>query len=285
LSRVELIFLFWLAIVCAGGAFLLYVKNFFSKVENAFQQRLASALTFISWFSLLLILLFYWFNLKLHPFSGPFTARIFYAFTILGAYLIVELIYASRSSKIRYLGMFALPVSLGVMFYAWHVYQAPASIPKALQSFWVAIHVTCALIAYGAFTVATILAVVYLLQESQLKRKSLNPIWRKLPSLETADNACYKAISLGEIFTAILILSGMVWAEVVWGKMWQWDPKQNGALAMLIIYGFYIATRSLLGWRGKRASYLAIFGFVIAIFTYFANYLFPTSIHTYGKGF
>lgn len=284
MSRVELIFLFWLAIICAGGAFLLYIKNFFSKVENSFQQRLASALTFISWFSLLLILLFYWFNLKLHPFSGPFTARIFYAFTILGAYLLVELFYAVRSPKIRYLGMFALPLSLGVMFYAWHVYQAPAAIPKALKSFWVTIHVTCALIAYGAFTVATILAIVYLLQESQLRRKSLNPVWRKLPSLETADNACYKAISLGEIFTAILILSGMVWAEVVWGRMWQWDPKQNGALAMLIIYGFYIATRSFLGWRGKRASYLAIFGFLAAIFTYFANYLFP-SIHTYGKGF
>ena len=273
-----------MAIVCAGGAALLYVKNFFSKVEKPFQQRLASFLTFISWFSLLLILLFYWFNLKLHPFSGPFTARIFYAFTILTAYLIVELLYASRSGRIRFLGIFALPISLIVMFYAWHVYQAPANIPTPLKSFWVAIHVTCGLIAYGAFTVATFLAVVYLLQEAQLRRKSLNPVWRKLPSLETADNACYKAIVLGEIFTAILILSGMVWAEVVWGRMWQWDPKQNGALAMFLIYGLYIATRSLLGWRGRRASYLAIVGFLVAIFTYFVNYLIP-SIHTYGKGF
>lgn len=284
MEQVEITFLFWLAIVLGGAASFLYIKNFFAKVEKVYQQRISSALTLISFFSLFLILVFEWLTFRLHPFSGPFMARIFFAFAILAIYLLVELIYSHRSPRIRYIGVFALPISVAILLFAWHSYQQVSSIPPALKSFWVTVHVSCALIAYGSFTIATLMALTYLLQEYRLKSKSLSPFWQKLPSLETADNLCYQFVVVGTIFTGILILSGMVWAKVVWGKMWQWDPKQTGALGMFVIYGFYILSRQFLNWRGRNASYLAILGFIASVITYFISYWLP-SIHTYGKGF
>jgi ABC-type transport system involved in cytochrome c biogenesis permease subunit len=283
-NQVEIVFLFWLAVASGGAGALLYIKNFFAKIEKPFQQQIASFFTFISVFSLTLILIFNWLNLRLHPFAGAFSIRLFFALTVMAVYLALELIYSKISPKIRYLGMFALPISVIIMLFAWSAFEVPASIPTPLKSFSLFIHVSAALIAYGSFTVATFLAFIYLLQESQLRRKSLNPIWRRFPSLETADQACYRAVVVGEFFTVVLILIGMVWAKVVWGRMWQWDPKQVGALAMLILYGLYIVARTFWGWRGKKASYLAIIGAIAAVITYFINYFLP-SIHTYGKGF
>ncbi len=284
MERLEFI-LFWLALVLAGVSSIIYIRNFFVRREENIFIRLGSIAASISFFFLLLLLGIHWFRVGLHPFSGPFTARTFFAFSVIGIFLLIELLYSFKAVKTRFLGMFVMPVAVALMLFAWKSYQVSAEIPPKLKSFRVFIHVSSALIAYGAFTIATFLAIMYLLQEHQLRSKNPSQIWRKFPSLESSDELCFKAVAVGFVFSVILLLTGMLTAQMEWGKMWDWrEPRMVLTLIMVIIYGVYLFTWEVMGWRGKKGSFLAIIGYLSAIFTYFVPYILK-SMHVWGRGF
>ena len=53
---------------------------------------------------------------------------------------------------------------------------------------------------------------------------------------------------------SMVLILGSVWAYRAWGTYWQWDPKETAALFTWLIYGVYLHTRSLRGWRGSRSA-------------------------------
>jgi ABC-type uncharacterized transport system permease subunit len=224
---------------------------------------------------------------------GPFTIRIIFAAFIIGVFLLIEAIYAGKNPKVKTLGMFVLPFAVIVQFLAWHVYGMTELIAKQLQHYWVGIHVTFAVLAYSSMTMALGLAVVYLLQERELKnmgKRKPGKLFRKLPSLESADSLCHTVIAFGFTFLTLVLATGVLRAEMLaeWSQ-WYQDPKILMAAATWVVYGSYLFVRATLGWQGRRASMFAIIGFVVAIVTYmignigFLTSLLP-SMHSYGKG-
>ena len=77
------------------------------------------------------------------------------------------------------------------------------------------------------------------------------------------------------------LILGSVWAHDAWGVYWQWDPKETAALFTWLVYGVYLHTRTLRGWRGRRSAYVLLFGFAATVFTYYGNYFFG-GLHAYG---
>ena len=74
---------------------------------------------------------------------------------------------------------------------------------------------------------------------------------------------------------------GAYWANQTWGSYWSWDPKETWAAITWLVYAGYLHMRITRGWRGRRAAYFAIFGFVVVIFTFFGvTYLLP-GLHAY----
>jgi ABC-type uncharacterized transport system permease subunit len=143
-----------------------------------------------------------------------------------------------------------------------------------------------ALMAYGALTVALPAAFLQIIVENRLKnKKRLNTTFRKFPPLETLESLTYKAVSVSFMFLTLVIITGALRANMLpaW-QTWYSDPKIISAIVTWSVFGFYLAARMFLNWRGRRASALVILGFLAAIFTYFVNYLLP-SIHNYGSGF
>ena len=53
---------------------------------------------------------------------------------------------------------------------------------------------------------------------------------------------------------ALVLILGSVWAHEAWGSYWAWDPKETSALFTWLIYGVYLHTRTLRGWRGTRSA-------------------------------
>ncbi len=276
--------LFWMAVVTAGASSVIYIRNFFLRKESSAFMRAALVLSIFSVLFLTIVLGLRWGETGLHPFTGPFSTKTFFAFAVMFAYLLIELAYAKRAPKVRYVGVLVLPIAVLLMLVAWTQWDASAAaLPPALRSFRVGFHVTTALLAYGSFTVATVFALIYLVQESQLKRKkAFSSSSSKLPSLETAESVTYRAIGLGFVFSIMLILAGMLTAQQEWGRLWSWqEPREVSALGMLIVYGAYLGLHDLAGWRGRRINYIALVGFAAAIFTYFAPQLFE-SMHQWG---
>ena len=104
---------------------------------------------------------------------------------------------------------------------------------------------------------------------------------RMLPSSDILDRVTYKTISLAFPLLTLMIASGAYWANQTWGSYWSWDPKETWAAITWLVYAGYLHTRITRGWRGRRAAYFAILGFIVVMFTFFGvTYLLP-GLHSY----
>lgn len=111
--------------------------------------------------------------------------------------------------------------------------------------------------------------------------------WRRdgleamMPSSETLDKLTYKTIGIAFPLLTLMIAAGAYWANRTWGSYWSWDPKETWALITWFVYAGYLHMRITKGWRGRRAAYFAILGFVVVLFTFFGvTYLLP-GLHAY----
>jgi len=169
----------------------------------------------------------------------------------------------------------------------------------ALQSFWLQLHVFTAIFSYGAFGVSFALAILYLVtggrdaappEDAEQKpaypeaggsgegKGLLNWI---IPVPRVIDRLIYGTAAFGFTFLTMVLITGAVWAEEVWGRWWGWDPKETWALITWIIYLFYLHARLSLGWHGRRGAWLACLGFVAVLFTLIGvTYLLP-GLHSY----
>jgi len=112
-------------------------------------------------------------------------------------------------------------------------------------------------------------------------------LWRRpdlerlLPSSDNLDRITYKTISLAFPLLTLMIASGAYWANQTWGSYWSWDPKETWAAITWLVYALYLHMRITRGWRGRRAAYFAIAGFIVVMFTFFGvTYLLP-GLHSY----
>lgn len=180
--------------------------------------------------------------------------------------------------KFQALGAFVTPVIFLVIGYAAMQSREVRELMPALRSNWLAIHVSSAIISYGAFGVSFAVSLMFLIRE----KMSGNEFWQKhIPEGEKLDLISYRAVSLGFLFLTFVMVSGAIWAERAWGSYWSWDPKETWSFVTWIIYAIYLHLRISKGWKGKSAAIFAVIGFVCVIFTYIGvNTLLP-GIHSY----
>ncbi len=146
----------------------------------------------------------------------------------------------------------------------------------ALQSYWLHIHVALAAIGEGAFLVATAVSVMYLIV-SRRKDPSSGGI-----SPETLEEINYKALSIGyPLFTIGALFAGAIWAYEAWGAFWSWDPKEVGSLIIWLFYTLFFHGRYQRGWRGQKAAWMSVIGFVMILLSFFGN-IFLGGQHAYG---
>jgi cytochrome c-type biogenesis protein CcsB len=125
------------------------------------------------------------------------------------------------------------------------------------------------------------IGVMYLVQEHFLKRKQLGSLFQRLPNLQILDEINYRLITIGFPLLTLAIITGALWAESAWGSYWRWDPKEAWSLITWFIYVFVLHARLRVGWKGKKAAYLSIIGFVVVLFTFFGVNLLLKGMHTF----
>lgn len=217
------------------------------------------------------------------PLSNGYEFILTFCWGIVVVYLFAELRY-----KLKVLGSFVLPIPfLLLMFIIMKMGpedRVAAAIPPALKSQWLTFHVFTAMLGYGAFAVAFGLGIMYLLKvrSSEVQGKKSSGSWfAKFPHENVLDELAYKVIGFAFPMLTLCILTGAIWANYAWGTYWSWDPKETWSLITWIIYAGYLHARLMYGWKGKRAAWMAIFGFVAVLFTFFGvNYLLP-GLHSY----
>lgn len=205
------------------------------------------------------------------PFANQHEFAVSFAWGILAAYL-----YFLWRYRIRMLSLIVMPVTLGLMIYAQSLDTGIQPLVPALQNnLLLTLHVSTAIIAYGAACVSFGGAVLYLLHDRVSKKI------RVMPSKDLFDEIGYKAAVFTFPVLTIMILLGALWADTAWGRYWGWDPKETAAFVTWLLYGAYLHARVVRDWKGNRAAWLLIAGFIAVLFAYFGNHFFG-GLHSYG---
>ncbi len=213
------------------------------------------------------------------PLANFFESLIFFAWTIVLLYLIVE-----WRTKSRTLGTFIIPFATIAMAFASfspNIDDRIQPLIPALQSNWLTIHVVTCFLGYAGFTLSCAMGIIYFLKSFAEKRgRGDSGFYRFLPSLEMTDEMNYQGAVFGFVFLTLGIMTGSVWAYSAWGSYWSWDPKETWSLISWLIYALLIHARYVRGWRGKRLAIIALVGFAAVLFTYLGvNYL--PGLHSY----
>lgn len=139
--------------------------------------------------------------------------------------------------------------------------------------FWLGTHVITVTLGYTATMVAGLLGIRYLVAGwLGADNHSLRQIYRSI----------YGATCFGIVFSFVGTVLGGLWADDSWGRFWGWDPKENGAL-LIVIWNALMLHARWDGMAGARGfAILAIGGNIVTAWSYFGTNELGIGLHSYG---
>jgi ABC-type transport system involved in cytochrome c biogenesis permease subunit len=141
--------------------------------------------------------------------------------------------------------------------------------------FWLTTHVVCVTLGYATTFAAGLLGLIYLVLG--IATKSLKPTTGKLLSRMIYGTLCFALF-----FSFVGTVLGGLWADDSWGRFWGWDPKENGALIIVLWNALVLHAR----WDGmikdRGLAVLAVAGNITTSWSWFGVNQLGVGLHSYG---
>jgi ABC-type uncharacterized transport system permease subunit len=177
-----------------------------------------------------------------------------------GAFLLLQ-----RFWHIPSLGAFITPFAVIVLLPALFGDPTHPGVPPAtLRHPTVTVHIISAVLGVALFGLAFGTAVMYLLQEREVKGKHFGALFSRLPSLESLDQMVQRLVRAGFVVYTIALIAGTMTATALWKSAWSWDLQQIVSTAVWILYGAMVQLRHS-GWHGRRYAVLTLVGFTVVL--------------------
>ncbi len=233
--------------------------------------------TTIGFACLTLFIALWWLQQEHFPMTHWTDSTAFFAWATTLIYLIIV-----RLTHLRALGSFVVPVAFLAILIAYSFARNTSTLPEQLHNYWLVAHTSLIFLAYAAFIAAFGFGLMYLIAEKRIRAKTDTLFSNLLPALGNSDEFGYRCIFIGVILLSMGIIVGSLWTQYIRELPWKWlDAKIIFTLLTWFIYVAQIAIRQLWGWRGRKAAYAAIIGFVALLCTYAGVNLFLDSIHAW----
>jgi ABC-type transport system involved in cytochrome c biogenesis permease subunit len=150
---------------------------------------------------------------------------------------------------------------------------------KVLQAvlatnFWLATHVVCVTLGYASTFLAGLLGIIYVVRSAigSLDKEGSRELARMIYGV-----ACFAIL-----FSFVGTVLGGIWADQSWGRFWGWDPKENGAVLVVLSNALLLHAR----WGGlvkaRGIANFAIFGNIITAWSWFGTNMLGIGLHAYG---
>jgi cytochrome c-type biogenesis protein CcsB len=201
--------------------------------------------------------------------------------------VVAYVLFALRAPALRHLGLFVLaPVVLALVLIGLFLYAQAGPLVAALRSYWLAIHVSTAIIGFGIFFVSGIASIMYLVRSRYEARLADGEapetgIVSRLPAAAAIDRVAHRTAVFGFPIWTFAVIAGAIWAEAAWGRFWGWDPKETWAFIAWVVYAAYLHARTTAGWRGRPAAWVNVVGLVVMIFNLLFVNMVSTGLHSY----
>jgi cytochrome c-type biogenesis protein CcsB len=232
------------------------------------------------------------------PVTNLYSSAVFIGWGCVGLGLFLEFVYRNG------LGLVVASVTGGLTLIVAHYLGTSGDTLETLQAvldtnFWLSTHVVAITLGYTAAFVAGFLGIAYVLlgvftPMLQRKVRDVNPVVRHellgvtsiLLKNETLGHALVKMIYGVVCFATLLSFVGTVlggiWADQSWGRFWGWDPKENGALMIVLWSALILHAR----WAGvikqRGLATMAIGGNIVTAWSWFGVNMLGVGLHAYG---
>jgi len=187
---------------------------------------------------------------------------------VLGWLVLVGYLVVNARWKVPALGMVLPPMAfflsvLGIVLPQKHSVTEPVMASKGILLF----HTSLSTLGMAAFFVAAAMSLVYVLQDRALKRKQSGPWLRRLPSLHKADKAGLEALVWGFPLFTVGIVTGIGLLAMDQDNVKMAFTKPLFPILAWAIFAVVLGARLARGFRGRKAAYLTITGFVLGLLT------------------
>lgn len=213
-----------------------------------------------------------------------------YEFTLTGT-CVLTAVYAvavARNRDYRTFGAFVVgPVLLALGASALLFYTVASRLVPALQSGFLWIHVSVAFVSTALFTLAFSAHILQLLQGNRSKALAAGKTPRggrfmeRLPSWSDLENLGFRLVAISFPLWTFTLVAGAIWAQKAWNKYWGWDPKEVWTFVVWVVYAAYLHARATRGWTGRRATMIALAGFVCVILNFTVVNMYFAGRHSY----
>jgi ABC-type uncharacterized transport system permease subunit len=185
------------------------------------------------------------------------------------AWIVVSLyVIAAIYRPLDSLGVLVTPLAGLTVLAAWW-WPAQNLIP--ISSSWQAAHIVVSLLAYSLLCLAAAQSLLLLVQERGLKHKHPGGMLHALPPMETTETLMFQLISLGFVLLTLTVISGVLFAEAVFGIPFRLTHHTVLALIAWGVYAVLLVGHWRLGWRGRAAIRWTLGGFVLLVLAYFGS--------------
>jgi ABC-type transport system involved in cytochrome c biogenesis permease subunit len=140
---------------------------------------------------------------------------------------------------------------------------------------WLATHVVAITTGYSAMFLAGMLAIIYIVRG----------VFTRSLKKQTADSLArmtYGVVCFATLFSFVGTVLGGIWADQSWGRFWGWDPKENGAVLIVLWCAIILHAR----WGGfirqRGLMMMTIFGNIVTSFSWFGVNMLGVGLHSYG---
>ncbi|WP_394157485.1 cytochrome c biogenesis protein [Bacillus altitudinis] len=144
-----------------------------------------------------------------------------------------------------------------------------ADLTGKLTSELLVIHITMAILSYGAFSLSFAFSLLYLFQYRLLKKKKWGKWLLRIEDLSKLDHMAYVLNIIGVPMLLLSLILGIIWAYISYDTLYWTDAKVLGSFIMLFLYGFYLYIRLVRNMQGKIVARWNVASFLVLMINYF----------------
>ena len=213
------------------------------------------------------------FRLDRCPVNNLYEAIAFVTWTIVATYLVIGM-----WRRLRFLGAFASPILCAIGVFALMPALDVRGTQPNFSNGWSSLHAALILLAYGAFGLSSVAALMYLTQDHDLKFHKLRAVFSMMPPIQRLESVVLRSMILGFILLTIGLLMAPWLLFAYFGVYFTPEPKTLWSIFVWVLYAIILgmARGSALG--GRKISWAAMAAFVFVLLTFWGFNLL-SSIH------
>jgi ABC-type transport system involved in cytochrome c biogenesis permease subunit len=209
------------------------------------------------------------------PVTNLYSSAIFIGWGCVGLCLFMEYLFKNGICNVA-----GAALGAATLFLAHYMAVEQGDTMEMLQAvldtnFWLATHVVCVTLGYTATFVAGALGIAYIVMG--VATPFLTRDW-----IKSLGQATYGVLCFATLLSFTGTVLGGIWADQSWGRFWGWDPKENGAVLIVIWNALILHAR----WAGlvkeRGIAVMTVFGNIVVAWSYFGTNQLGVGLHAYG---